>query len=218
MGRCWGHTMGGTCLQGCPHPFAYRGLFWREEGAALGRVTPWWSLSAETVTGSSVAGTRQARGNQGLHSPMGQKSDKDEFWKVQRDNGKGCVSEPFVPAGPLCRHWLGLSVRVGGQPQLHCRAAHLQPPTILKTHGFPQTGRTGCSSYSNSALGSSLASWAQHRCATTFGHFHHTLLHHRPSLSLRENSSVTPCGNGEQLLGSSSCPSLAAGPGQIPAP
>lgn len=92
--------MGGTCLQGCPHPFAYRGLFWREEGAALGRVTPWWSLSAETVTGSSVAGTRQARGNQGLHSPMGQKSDKDEFWKVQRDNGKGCVSEPFVPAGP----------------------------------------------------------------------------------------------------------------------
>lgn len=35
---------------------------WRKKGAALGRVTPWWSPGAELVTGGVVAGTRQAMG------------------------------------------------------------------------------------------------------------------------------------------------------------
>lgn len=60
--RCWGHAWVAHVCRGVRTLLRAEGSCRREDGAALGRLTPWWSPGAEAVTGSSTDGTRQAMG------------------------------------------------------------------------------------------------------------------------------------------------------------
>lgn len=60
--RRWAHTWVACTCRGVRSLSRAEGSSQREEGAALGRLTPWWSPRAEAVSRSSVAGTWQASG------------------------------------------------------------------------------------------------------------------------------------------------------------
>lgn len=94
-----GTRMGGTCLQGCLHPFACRGQLpeggWSSSGQARTVVVP----QSRGCHGQECGWDKAGHGCLKAMLTHGTiKGDKDKIWKVQRGN-EG-MSGLFVPAGP----------------------------------------------------------------------------------------------------------------------